>query len=183
MNSSSGAGAGGALVCMLVLLLGRAEAETSPVAANETTIAWHVGSSGLFAAQRVIAGIGGGPRIHHSITHRLAIHGDAAWMFFAGNVVTLGAGATYAVRDGHWRPRFGGAVRMYLGDSVRVVNSDTPTANSGISWSVTAIARPFSFEGKGHMVSLLGIGIGLGLDGLSPGLGFEITVIEVGLTL
>ena len=141
----------------------------------------HAGAQGYLSDGRTMGGYGGGFGLQVERGPFLA-GADAAYLFFIGNAAALRVSAGVQ-RPGLWSPALLLRASLLVGDQFTFFQPGGPILGAGPAFCVGLTAAPLRFTLSGAHVSVLQLGVGLGVDPTGLAVAPQLDVLEISIPL
>lgn len=130
------------------------------------------------SAARTMGGIGGGVGVRDVWQDRFLFQVDASYLVMLGNVLALRAGAGVQ-RRGLYSPAVLLVGSALLGDQLTFLLPERASPARGPALSIGLAMAPLRFAVPGAQVSVLELGVLVGLDSPDLALGFSVGLLEI----
>ena len=130
--------------------------------------------------ERLAVGLGGGLGYRYLISDVTALFAEARLGWFTGLVGTISVGSTIGLHVRAWNPQIGVAALLLVGQSVRVLSSQSPDVPPAFAFAPALRIAPLRFVSGRYFGSALSVDLGCGISGQRCALAISATILETG---
>jgi hypothetical protein len=167
----------------LLVLAALADAPAAPPAPHQLSLYARSGLTAYLSSARTQGGLGGGVGVRDTLKGLWLLQADVNGLTGLGSVLEVRLGAGVQRPGGWWRPAAGVSLTGLFGDQLGFLMPGESVSARGPALGVGLTLAPARFSLGSAQVSLVELGVGLGGDGASRGLVYNLTLLEVGVAL